>query len=220
VDEYPELKSSLKRFVFGTNIFDILPDYILINESQKKDSVNYIEIYGRKNGTRISKYIERKYVVAPDNLDYYKVLLPNSNGCGTLGEELSTPVMGTPVMGTPVMGNTETFISIGKFKTEIECTACLKYIKTKFARTMLGILKVTQHNGPDKWKYVPLQDFTDKSDIDWSKSISEIDKQLYKKYSLSEEEIKFIEEKVRSMEDCKEIPDIETDSIEDSESDE
>jgi hypothetical protein len=41
--------------------------------------------------------------------------------------------------------------------------------------------------------------FTDNSDIDWSKSIPEIDQQLYKKYNLSAEEIAFIEEKVQPM---------------------
>ena len=65
---------------------------------------------------------------------------------------------------------------------------------------MLGILKVTQDNNPETWAKVPLQDFTPNSDIDWTKSISEIDQQLYKKYGLSEEEIAFIEEKVQAME--------------------
>lgn len=64
---------------------------------------------------------------------------------------------------------------------------------------MLGILKVTQDNNPDKWKYVPLQDFTANSDIDWTQSISEIDRQLYAKYGLSEEEIEFIETHVEEM---------------------
>jgi len=64
---------------------------------------------------------------------------------------------------------------------------------------MLGILKITQDNPPEKWKYVPLQDFTSKSDIDWSKSVAEIDKQLYKKYKLSKEEIEFIESHVKEM---------------------
>lgn len=64
---------------------------------------------------------------------------------------------------------------------------------------MLGILKITQHNPQSTWKYVPLQDFTSNSDIDWTKSIHEIDEQLYKKYNLSEEEIEFIETKVKEM---------------------
>ena len=65
----------------------------------------------------------------------------------------------------------------------------LKYIKSKFCRVLLGILKVTQGNKSETWEYVPLQDFTDKSDIDWNKSIKEIDMQLYQKYDLSQEEI-------------------------------
>ena len=65
---------------------------------------------------------------------------------------------------------------------------------------MLGILKITQHNPRSTWKYVPLQDFTPNSDIDWTKSIPEIDQQLYAKYKLTEEEINFIEAKVQAME--------------------
>ena len=65
---------------------------------------------------------------------------------------------------------------------------------------MLGTLKVTQDNPRETWLNVPLQDFTANSDIDWSKSIPEIDKQLYKKYGLSADEISFIESKVKSME--------------------
>ena len=64
---------------------------------------------------------------------------------------------------------------------------------------MLGTLKITQNNSSDVWKNVPLQDFSNNSDIDWSKSISEIDKQLYKKYGLSKEEIAFIEDNVQPM---------------------
>ena len=89
---------------------------------------------------------------------------------------------------------------MGGFETKQEIEYMLKYIKTKFARTLLGVLKVTQDNNADKWLYVPMQDFTDKSDIDWTLSVKEIDKQLYKKYNLSDEEIEFIEEKVKEME--------------------
>ena len=63
----------------------------------------------------------------------------------------------------------------------------------------MGILKITQDIVPSKWKYVPLQDFTSHSDIDWSKSIPEIDQQLYRKYGLDEKEISFIESHVKEM---------------------
>ena len=120
--------------------------------------------------------------------------MPVSNGSGALGEVLSTPLI-----GEPLIGYTRSFIGIGAFDNEIEARSLFKYIKTKFARVMLGILKITQDNTAEKWKYVPLQDFTSNSDIDWTKSIHEIDEQLYKKYNLSEEEIEFIETKVKEM---------------------
>ena len=97
------------------------------------------------------------------------------------------------------MITTETFSSMGSFSTEQEARNCIALIKTKFARAILGILKKTQHLTPDNWKYVPLQDFTPSSDIDWSKTIHEIDLQLYHKYGLDESEINFIETHVKEM---------------------
>ena len=60
--------------------------------------------------------------------------------------------------------------------------------------------KSSQHAAAVVYSFVPLQDFTDKSDIDWSKPIPEIDQQLYKKYNLTNEEISFIESMIKPME--------------------
>ena len=48
--------------------------------------------------------------------------------------------------------------------------------------------------------FMPLQDFTPNSDIDWTKSVADIDRQLYAKYGLDESEIEFIETHVKEME--------------------
>ena len=61
-------------------------------------------------------------------------------------------------------------------------------------------MKKTQDAPRDVYKFVPLQNFTTQSDIDWSKSIPEIDQQLYTKYKLSEDEINFIEKMIKPME--------------------
>ncbi|GHN61792.1 hypothetical protein ME807_01990 [Lactobacillus delbrueckii] len=135
------------------------------------------------------RYVLKKYINNNDYINAYKVMLPKSNGSGALGEVLSTPLIGA----------TDTFISVGPVNNETEAIALLKYIKSKFARAMLGVKKVTQDNPKSVWDCVPLQDFTPNSDIDWSMSIPEIDQQLYKKYNLSEEEIDFIETKVQAM---------------------
>lgn len=176
----------------SSNALDMFPE--LFSDEKPNDGKEYARIYGLSNKKRAYKWIKKSYVKIPDNFDFYKVLVPAANGSGAIGEVLSTPVI-----GQPVIGHTETFLSVGKFNTQDEAENCMKYIKTKFARAMLGTLKITQHNIQETWLNVPLQDFTANSDIDWSKSISEIDKQLYKKYNLSAEEISFIESKVREM---------------------
>lgn len=103
------------------------------------------------------------------------------------------------MIAAPYEGYTQSFIGIGAFDSEEEATAAFKYIKTKFSRAMLGILKITQDNNRDTWRMVPLQDFTSHSDIDWSKSVAEIDQQLYRKYDLTADEIEFIETHVKEM---------------------
>ena len=160
----------------------------------QEDQGECYKILGRLNNERVYRYIPRKYIESHPNLLSYKVIVPAANGSGSIGEVLSTPLIGSPLIGF-----TDTFISFGSFETQIEAEALLKYIKTKFARAMLGVLKITQDNTRDKWAKVPLQDFTSSSDIDWSQSVAEIDAQLYKKYGLSQEEIDFIESKVREM---------------------
>ncbi|MCI6187013.1 MAG: Eco57I restriction-modification methylase domain-containing protein [Spirochaetia bacterium] len=170
------------------NAFDKLD---VFTENQSKGE---IPIHGLIKNKRVIRFINSKYIEASENLDKYKVLVPKANGSGAIGEVLSTPMV-----GEPMVGYTGSFIGIGAFETQVEAENCMKYIKTKFARAMLGTLKVTQDNPRETWLNVPLQDFTTNSDIDWSKSIPEIDKQLYKKYNLSPEEISFIESKVREM---------------------
>lgn len=170
------------------NAFDKLD---VFTENQSKGE---IPIHGLIKNKRVIRFINSKYIEASENLDKYKVLVPKANGSGAIGEVLSTPMV-----GEPMVGYTGSFIGIGAFETQVEAENCMKYIKTKFARAMLGTLKVTQDNPRETWLNVPLQDFTANSDIDWNKSIPEIDRQLYKKYGLSKDEIAFIETKVKEM---------------------
>lgn len=67
----------------------------------------------------------------------------------------------------PGVGHTETFISIGAFDTRLEAESAEKYLKTKFARTMLGIWKVTQNGPISTYREIPVQNFAQNSDIDW-----------------------------------------------------
>lgn len=186
-------QSAGHKYSLSPNILDIFPELFYDNIPDDKDV--YIQIFGRYDNQRGYKWVKKSYIDLPENFDSYKIFVPEANGTGAIGEVLSTPVI-----GVPVIGHTDTFLSIGKFADAQEASGCLKYVKTKFARCLLGTLKATQHNPRDTWSNVPLQDFTSTSDIDWSQSISDIDRQLYAKYGLSDEEIAFIEKMIKPME--------------------
>lgn len=191
--DFPELKGIIgsdgKDKRFRNNIFDKIP---LFTDTP---SDNSIKVLGISKNKRVWRYIPVKYVdKSHENLRKWKVLVPRANGSGAIGEVLSTPLI-----STPFIGYTQSFIGIGSFDTEAEANACYKYIKSKFARALLGVLKITQDNDRNVWRMIPLQDFTPASDIDWSQSIPDIDRQLYKKYNLDDAEVEFIETHVKEM---------------------
>lgn len=193
--ENPKAMSCLTKghpYDMATNIFDLLP--FVFHTNKPNDGKEYIMVVGRENNERCYKYIRRDYVNEVSNLSKYKVLLTKASGKGEFGEGLASLIL-----GFPMLANTETFLSIGNFDTESEALHLQAYIKSKFLRALLSVLKVTQDITPIKFKYVPLQDFTMSSDIDWSQSISSIDLQLYDKYGLTEEERNFIETHVKEM---------------------
>lgn len=193
--DYPEMVSLMSEghsYDLTSNCFEKIP-FLFLDETHEDDK-DYAKILGRYNNRRSYRYIKREYINDVSNFDFYKIFLPKANGNGTFGEIISEPII-----AEPKTGSTETFMSLGCFSNLKEAQNLLKYIKTKFSRSLLGVIKVTQDVSPAKWKYVPLQDFTDKSDIDWSKSVREIDQQLYAKYGLSDDEIAFIEKNVKEM---------------------
>ena len=133
-----------------------------------------------------------------ENIDWvykWKVLIPKAWGTGNEKTDKLNPF----IVG-PKSVCTETYLVVGPVEKEIEAKNILSYIKTKFFHCMVSILKISQNAAKGVYKLVPLQDFTEESDIDWSKSVAEIDQQLYAKYGLTEEEITFIEKTIKPME--------------------
>jgi hypothetical protein len=181
----------------NTNTFDQFS--FLYYAEKPSDGDEYVQILGVIKNKRVYRWIPRDYIAGPPSFSAYKVAVPAANGSGSTTDFFGV-ALNNPTVLEPGVAVTQTFITIGSFETEAEAQACLQYVKSKFARAMLGVLKITQHNPAGTWKYVPLQDFTASSDIDWSKPIPEIDQQLYAKYGLNPEEIAFIEAKVKSME--------------------
>ena len=187
------LMSEHAQFRVSSNAFEQLP--FIFHEHKPDDGGDYVRVLGVIRNTRAFRWINSNFITGPESFHAYKVVVPAANGAGDFGEPLSSPLVAPP--GVAV---TQTFITIGAFDLESSADACLRYIKSKFARALLGVLKITQHNPASAWKHVPLQDFTEASDVDWSASGPEIDQQLCAKYGLSNAEIAIIESEVESME--------------------
>lgn len=181
-----------EQYKINTKTFQQL-DFLYEREKPVNDQ-EYVRVYGLAERGREYRWIKRDYIAGPESLFSYKVVMPKANGSGKLGEVISSPEVLDPCVAT-----TQTFLTVGAYEERDTAEACLKYIKSKFARALLGVLKITHDNPAKVWKHVPLQDFSTNSDIDWSKSISEIDQQLYAKYALDDDEIAFIESIVKPM---------------------
>ncbi len=197
VDKIYYDKGSFSALVSVRNLFKIDSGALetsLVNNGYK--------VFGRYDSKRSYKYL-RAYSVDDERIrlfvDKWKVFISKADGAaGQLGNPVPARIIGKAEIGDPNILCTETFLAIGPFDTEAMAKNVVKYMETKFFRFLVGARKL-KNMTQDTYSFVPLQDFTDKSDIDWSESVENIDKQLYKKYGLTEEEIAFIEKMIKPM---------------------
>lgn len=191
------ITSTRKPYGLSTDFFKSPAKYDLPKIYDANKDKEDIEILGLENSKRVIKYVPKDYPITKgvDSMYKWKLFSGKAMGSGTFGEK----VPDLPI-GKPGQIATETFIQIGTFNSKFEAESLQKYYYTKFFRALLGILKNTQDAPARVYEYIPLQDFSINSDINWNMSLTEIDQQLYDKYNLTQEERDFIERKVESME--------------------
>ena len=127
-------------------------------------------------------------------LNSHKMLFPKAWGNGDASTDRLKPI----IADLPSCC-TETYLIVGPFLSSEETNNAYKYTQTKLFHCLVFLIKNTQNTMQKAYSYVPLQNFTKQSDIDWNKSIPEIDQQLYTKYHLTTEEIAFIEKMIKQM---------------------
>lgn len=199
VSEYTE-ESSIADIVstrvpYGLSSSFLKDKVSLWSNSQGEDSG--LLVHGLLNGSRVLKPLNSGFKLnkGQDLVESYKVLVAKAYGSGFFGEAYSELILASPFEIC-----TDTYLVVGDFTEKYIAENLIKYMKTKFFRSLVSVLKSTQNSTKNVYKLVPLQDFTKQSDIIWSKSIYDIEQQLYKKYNLNEEEINFIEKHVKEME--------------------
>lgn len=162
-------------------------------ELNSKDSMNNILIYGNKKIGYVNENIIKENI---NLIDSYKIYISYAYGAG---ENFPHQIINKPIIPENKSVVTETYLVVGAFETEFERNNAFKYLKSKFLRSLVSIMKISQHATAKTYRFVPMQDFTNNSDIDWNKSIDEIDEQLFKKYGLDEEEINYIKQNIKPM---------------------
>ncbi len=193
---FEKIASPLKPYGLRGDVFKNNKKYNLPPFSNEKIKDGFSVVGLNERFQRTVKYIPSNYPIPKTDMLYdYKIFITRNYGCGIIGE-----VPATPVLATPGMLCTETFIQIGPFSNEKEMKNCFSYIKTKFFRFLVGIRKQDQGASRAIYRFVPIQDFSDNSYIDWDAPTSEIDRQLYSKYNLSHDEIDYIESVITIME--------------------
>lgn len=161
-----------------------------IDDSKSKNS---LKIYGK---SKIGYIDEKKIKKNNELINKQKIFITYAYGAG---EGFPHQIINKPIIAPLGSVCTETYLSIGPFESEEEVNNAYKYIKTKFFRALVLIAKNSQHATSKTYRFVPMQNFTEKSDINWGKSSDEIDKQLFEKYKLSDEEKKYIKEIIKDM---------------------
>lgn len=167
------------------------------DEFEKNKVDGYIPLHYITKGNRLIGWIDRKDITkSPHLIDTYKVLIPKAGSDG--GKKIPDVVLGKPLLADNPSVCTQSYLFFYVDSKE-ESINIEKYLKSKFLRFLVSLRKMTQDATKSTYTWVPLQDFTTNSDIDWSQSVSEIDQQLYKKYKLNEEEIVFVESMIKPM---------------------
>jgi hypothetical protein len=183
--------SSLRPFGFR-GYFTDSDDY----HHSPKNLSNPVKCYGK--GMR-EGYVERELITkSKEYIDVWKVFIARANNIAT---ELNDDNLNTH-LGRPNEICTETYLMVGAdLGLNNESALNLgKYFATKFARYMHSLAKPSQDSTSKTFRFVPVQDFTNTSDIDWSKPIEDIDKQLFDKYALTAEEREHINSSIKPME--------------------
>ena len=117
----------------------------------------------------------------------HKIFISKAYGAG---DNYPHQIINVPFYVAPKSCCTETYLAIGPFDNEMIAKNALLYMKTKFFRFLVLLIKNTQNAMQGVYRFVPLQDFT----RPWT------DADLYAMYGLTDEEIQFIESMIKPME--------------------
>lgn len=119
-------------------------------------------------------------------INAHKVLISKAYNAG---DNFPHQVINKPFIAKIPSACTETYLVLGPFASNIECSNVISYIQTKLFRFLVLLRKSSQNAAKGVYGFVPMQDFSKP----WT------DEELYAKYGLTDEEIAFIDSMIKPM---------------------
>jgi site-specific DNA-methyltransferase (adenine-specific) len=175
-------EKSIIEILTADTPFGIATNFDNYNSKQQKDDIS---LHLVKSGKREIGYVKRNSITKnPHLIDKWKVLSPKAHG----SQKMPISVLGKPWLSSPPSVATQTFLAFW-FNNEREAIGFESYYRTKFFRFIVSLRKITQDALRQTYSWVPMQS--------WNKEWT--DKELYKKYNLTKEEIDHIESVIRPM---------------------
>ena len=194
---FDSIVSSQKPFGYRSDITRKHPELFSDKEEGDREIIFYCW-----DGAPTEKYISRKDIPKKEAIDRWKVFISKTADPPVRFGRANKEILRRPFLGSPKSACSETYLVIGDVNTtNFEAESILKYIKTRFFRFFVLQKKKTQNVSRDVFSLVPMQNFSEKSDINWREDVANIEKQLYRKYGLVDSEINYINDNVDPMED-------------------
>ncbi len=183
-DSFMKLVSTYSPFANG-----VVGNYKDKFLNKKGDNTIKMYRFSRDKNNKYA-YIKRRDIIAKQGwIDKHKVFVSKAG-------EVSAKFNGLPFYGEPGSACNETYLVVGPFDSKETCDNVIKYMNTTLYKYLIAQIKKSQNVARGVYKFVPMQNFNNDSDIDWSRPLNEIDEQLYNKYNLTSDEIVYIEEQV------------------------
>ncbi len=169
------------KFVSSRKPFGIPTNYNEFNKKKTENSNIKLFRFG-DNG-----FINQNQIAINKNwINSHKIFVPKASPGG---DSYPHQVISEPIIAGPNSCCTETYILIGPFKNKEECENVKNYMRTRFFRFLMILIKNTQDVPKRVYSFIPNQDFSQNWD----------DRKLFKKYKINQNEIDFIDTLVRPM---------------------
>lgn len=169
-----DLVSSRKPFGLPTNFKDF-------TTTKTKEKNLYLHRFGDNGFIGIDQITNNVELV-----DKVKIFVPYASPGA---DDYPHLVLSKPIVAGVNTVCTETYLIIGLFDNELIAKNVAGYMRTRFFRFMLLLLRSAQHITKRVYALVPVQDFS----ILWT------DEKLNKKYGITDEEVEFIKTLVKDV---------------------